>query len=136
MGAVADALTDHKTDTGRMKVSSSELTALDLLRYAHAAGTIDSIATVLSDLAPKLDPQRLAELAPAFERSVIQRLGYLLDYLKQSDAAAALDNYLQHARPLPWFELEPRRARAKGPAPRERNSRWNVIVRRLPELDQ
>src|SRR5271167_2385219 len=41
MARIADALVDHKTDTGRMKISSPELTALDLLRYARIAGTID-----------------------------------------------------------------------------------------------
>jgi len=40
---------DHKTDTGNMKISSPELTALDLLRYARIAGTIDSVATILSE---------------------------------------------------------------------------------------
>src|ERR1700684_2166202 len=34
MARIADALVDHSTDTGRMKISSPELTALDLLRYA------------------------------------------------------------------------------------------------------
>src|SRR5271169_1395707 len=90
MLAVADAVIDHKTDTGRMKISSPELTAFDLLRYAHAAGTIDSIATVLSDLGGKMRPDQLAKLAPAFERTVTQRLGYLLDHLKYSKCAAVL----------------------------------------------
>src|SRR5580704_4436638 len=35
MERVADAVIDQKTDTGRMRVSSPELTALDLLRYSH-----------------------------------------------------------------------------------------------------
>ena len=40
MTLIADTLVDHETDTGHMKVSSPELTALDLLRYAHIAGRI------------------------------------------------------------------------------------------------
>ena len=31
--ALARGIVDHKTDTGSMKISSVELTALDLLRY-------------------------------------------------------------------------------------------------------
>jgi hypothetical protein len=119
-----------------MKVSSPELTALDLLRYRHVTGTLDSIATVLSDLAPKLDPERLAKLAPAFERACIQRLGYLLDFLKHKDTADLLHQHLQKSRPVPWIELEPNRRHAKAPRPLERNTRWNLIVRRLPELDE
>jgi hypothetical protein len=136
MARVASAIIDHKTDTGGMKISSPELTALDLLRYARAAGTIDSIATVLSDLGAKLRPDPLAKLAPAFERAVIQRLGYLLDYVKQPKAAAVLHKHLQNSKPLPWVELEPHRRAKKSAQPLERNERWNVIIRRKPELDE
>ncbi|MBZ0139569.1 MAG: type IV toxin-antitoxin system AbiEi family antitoxin [Pseudorhodoplanes sp.] len=136
MDRIASAIVDHKTDTGRMKISSPELTALDLLRYAHVVGTLDSIATVMSDLGPKLRAAELLALAPAFERSVIQRLGYLLDFVKQPDSANALHNYLQKARPLPWIELESHRRRGKSKPVIERNARWNVIVHRKPELDE
>ena len=135
MAGIAAALVDHKTDTGRMKISSPELTALDLLRYIHVAGTIDSISTVLSDLAPKLRPERLTKLAPAFERTCIQRLGYLLDYVKHPDMEEDLHAYLQRMNPLPWVELDPGRRSAKSSEPLERNTRWNVLVRRHPELD-
>jgi predicted transcriptional regulator of viral defense system len=136
MQAIAEAIIDHKTDTGRMKISSPELTAFDLLRYAHAAGTIDSIATVLVDLGAKLRAAPLAKLAPAFERAVVQRLGYLLDYLKRLDCAAVLHDYLQKLRPVPWVELEPPRRHGKPKSPLERNTRWNVTVRRRLELDE
>lgn len=133
---VSSYISDHKTDTGRMKVSSPELTGLDLLRYAHAAGTIDSIATVLSDLGAKIKAQPLQKLAPAFERSVIQRLGYLLDYVKHGEAAEGLHAYLQKEKALPWVELDPAKRGSKSREPAERNARWNVVVRRPPELDQ
>jgi predicted transcriptional regulator of viral defense system len=138
MARIADAIEDHKTDTGRMKISSPELTALDLLRYAHVAGTIDSIATVLNDLATKMRPAPLAKLAPAFERTAIQRLGYLLDHLNHSECAAALHDLLQQSKPLPWVELEPngRAGNELSAKPLERNARWNVAARRLPELDE
>ena len=51
--AVTAGTEDRKTDTGTMKISSAALTALDLLRYPQASGGIDSVATVLSDLAEK-----------------------------------------------------------------------------------
>lgn len=136
MVRIAETIADHKTDTGRMKVSSPELTALDLLRYARAAGTLDSIATVLSDLGTKLKPRQLAALAPAFERSVVQRLGFLLDHLGFGPAAAVLNEHLQRAKPLGWVELDPAGVASGPELPLERNSRWNVIVRSLPELDE
>jgi predicted transcriptional regulator of viral defense system len=136
MARVGAAVIDHKTDTGRMRISSAELTAFDLLRYARVAGTIDSIATVLSDLGSKLRPELLAKLAPAFERAAVQRLGYLLDYVKQPKCACVLQGYLQKSKPLPWVELEPHRRSRKPSQPVERNERWNLIVHRKPELDE
>jgi hypothetical protein len=130
--SIAPAIVDHKTDTGRMKISSPELTALDLLRYAHVAGSLDSIASVLSDLGAKLRDAPLVALAPAFERSVLQRLGYLLDFVKQADCANMLHDHLQKSRPLPWVELEPHRRRARSKPVIERNARWNLIVHRKP----
>jgi AbiEi antitoxin C-terminal domain len=138
MKPVADAIADHKTDTGRMRVSSPELTALDLLRYSHAVGAIDSIATVLADLGVKIKSEPLGKLAPAFERTVIQRLGYLLDHLKFPEQAKALHDHLAHFKTLPWVELEPKRgsdAEFSSP-PLERNTRWHVIARHLPEIDE
>lgn len=130
-------LSSHKTDTGRMKISSPELTAFDLLRYAHAVGGIDAVATVLSDLKEKLDGQKLASLAPLMERAYVQRLGYLLERVDRAHAAASLHDYLL-LKPWPWSELQPRaRAKAeKGPEPVERNERWRVIVHRHPEIDE
>jgi hypothetical protein len=82
LSEVGAGIEDHKTDTGNMRLSSAELTALDLVRYPHAAGGLDNIATILTDMADRLDPEKLASLAGAFERSVIQRLGYMLDRIR------------------------------------------------------
>ena len=59
MAAVSEGIEDRKTDTGRMKVSSVELTLLDLVRYPHAAGGLDNIATIISDLADRIDAGKL-----------------------------------------------------------------------------
>jgi hypothetical protein len=138
MASVAGSIVDQKTDTGKMRISSPELTAFDLLRYAHAVGNIDSITTVLADLGGKIDPQRLDKLAPTFELTVIQRLGYLLDYLNFNAQVDALHGRLSQSHPLPWIELEPDLARAgTGSSSNfERSERWHVIVRHKPEIDQ
>ena len=62
MDEVAEGIEERKTEAGFIKVSGIELTMLDLLRYPHAAAGLDHIATVLSDLGPRLDPHKLAEL--------------------------------------------------------------------------
>ncbi len=87
--AVPEGIGDHKTDTGSMKISSAALTALDLLRYPQAAGGIDNIATVLSDLGHKLESAQLAALSGLVERPVVQRLGYLVSARKSRFQAPA-----------------------------------------------
>jgi len=138
MAGIAAGIDTHNTDTGTMKVSGVELTALDLLRYPDAVGGIDAIATVLTDLAPKIDAQRLSLLGRACERSVVQRLGYLLDHLGHQRCAELLHSDLAKSpKALPWVELERSSVTSASDQPAlERNDRWHVIVHRHPEVDQ
>ena len=97
----------RKTDTGSMPISSAALTALDLLRYPQASGGIDNVATVLSDLGQRIDPEQLGTLSALVERPVVQRLGYLLEHLGPQrahgihvgDVAGARIVALDRARP-------------------------------------
>ncbi|MCY4362405.1 MAG: hypothetical protein OXE42_09520 [Gammaproteobacteria bacterium] len=135
---VLNGIEGRKTDTGKMNVSSVELTALDLLRYPHAAGGMDNIVTILTDLGPKLRPQELAELSSAVERPVIQRLGYLLDRLGHEGGTGSLFNTLSGSGAFPWVELDSKETRHPEFTlpPLERDERWRVIVRRPPEIDE
>jgi predicted transcriptional regulator of viral defense system len=138
MAAVLEGIESHKTDTGSMKISSVELTALDLLRYPHAVGGIDSIATVLKDLGARLNAKKLATLAAHFERTTIQRLGYLLEHLGYTALTEALYNVLFAKAPVPWVQLEPldRKQPKLDEPPLEKNERWRVAVHRYPEIDE
>jgi predicted transcriptional regulator of viral defense system len=135
---VSQAIADHKTDTGSMKVSSVELTALDLLRYPHASAGLDNVFTVLADLGEKIDSEKLAALSRAFSRSVVQRLGYLLDRLGYADATPPMLRELLRDQLPPWVELDPEEVAEPELAPKciERDKRWNVVVRRKPEVDE
>ena len=136
--SVLDGIEERKTDTGKMMVSSVELTALDLVRYAHAGGGIDNIATVLADLGPELRPRKLAALSAAVERPVIQRLGHLLDYLGHADRTGLLFDNLSASGAFSWVELDSKEARHPEFALplKTRNERWRVIVHRTPEVDE
>jgi predicted transcriptional regulator of viral defense system len=136
MDVVAQALHRHKTKTGTMKVSGFELTALDLVRYPHAAGGMHHIATVFSDLGFRLDADKLAVLSRKFERSVRQRLGFLLEVTGHGAKGDAMYARLE-GEPLPWVELEPSLAADPDLAPPvvQRNERWHVIGRSVPESD-
>lgn len=138
IAAVAAGLERRKTDTGTMALSGPELTALDLLRYPHATGGLDNAATVLADLAQKIDGERLAALSAATERAVVQRLGYLLDRLGHGALAEPMRDALAAGGAVPWTELDRKEARDPDFAPpeQERDPRWHVVVRRAPEVDE
>jgi predicted transcriptional regulator of viral defense system len=120
-----------KTETGAMRVSTPEATALDLLRYPLGAGHLGNIATVLSELAEKMDPQRLVEVARSEgELSVAQRLGCLLDQVGAPHVAGSLESFVSKQHPR-YVRLRPDRS-AKG-APK--NARWHVLVNEEVETE-
>lgn len=115
---------EMKTETGAMRVSTPEATALDMLRYLEVAGHLGSVVTVLAELAEKMDAQRLAEAAKREgELPCAQRLGYLLDQVGTGEVAAVLATWV--AEQVPRFvalrsDRSVRRA--------TRNTRWRVLV--------
>ncbi len=137
MEAISGGIEERKTDTGTMKVSSAALTALDLLRYPQVSGGIDNIATVLSDLRQKIDPEQLAALSAGVERPVLQRLGHLLDHFDHDVLTEPMLEVLRARGALPWTELDRKGAQDPdfAPEPRLRDLRWRVIVRRVPRVD-
>lgn len=138
IAAVEAGIENRKTDTGTMKISSPALTALDLLRYPQASGGLDNVATVLADLGEKISPDQLAVLSDMAERPVVQRLGYLLDRLGYLDRTGLMHTALIARGPPAWTELD--RQEIRDPdftaEPQERDDRWQVIVRRTPEVDE
>jgi predicted transcriptional regulator of viral defense system len=119
-----------KTPTGEIKVSSPEATALDLVRYAEHAGFLSNVATVLNELAERLDPTALARTAEADGEPVYaQRLGYLLEHTGHAALTAPLHG---------WIDAEAPRVTPLRPdlpvagAPRDR--RWRVAMNEELEL--
>ena len=137
MEAVTEGVEDRKTDTGTMKISSAALTALDLVRYPQASGGIDIVATVLSDFGQKIDPEQLAALSAVVERPVVQRLGYLLDHLGHDSLTGPMLESLRARGALSWTELDRQEAQDPdfAPEPRQRDLRWRIVMRRVPQVD-
>lgn len=111
-----------QTETGTMRVSTPEATAYDLVRYAPSAGHLDNVATVLDELADKIDPDKLEKLAASLPVPVAQRLGYLLDRIERRDLSDPLASSLRSRR-LRAIPLAP----GRGPADQEAEARWRVI---------
>jgi predicted transcriptional regulator of viral defense system len=117
------ALQRVQTETGTMAVATPETTAFDLVRFPRAAGYWSHVATILAELAEKLDPHKLTALVPHVARSDVQRLGWLLERIEQTELADALADVLAGTR------LQPTRltaARDASSAPLD--PRWHVVV--------
>jgi predicted transcriptional regulator of viral defense system len=78
------------TPRGPVLVSTPEATALDLVGYQRQAGRLVQVATVLSELAERLDPEKLAAAAATAPVAWAQRLGYLLEHVGVGDKVVAL----------------------------------------------
>jgi predicted transcriptional regulator of viral defense system len=120
-----------KTETGTMNVSTPEATALDLLRYLAPAGHLDNVATVLAELAERLEAHRLLEAAKAEgDLSTAQRLGYLLELVGAGEVAVGLAEWIaaERARLVP---LRADRATRRG----RKDARWRVLVNEKVEAE-
>jgi len=87
------------TPRGTILVSTPEATAIDLVGYEKHAGGLDQVATILAELADKIEPQKLAIAAAKAPIPWAQRLGYLLELVGAGKKASGLKAYVkQHAR--------------------------------------
>ncbi len=120
-----------KTSSGYIPVSTPEMTAYDLVRYRKGAGSIDHVATVLSELAERMDPRRLLAIAKKGEEMpVVQRLGYLLERTEHGDLSADLRKFVDKQKPK-MVALEPRSSEDVS----GRDHRWRVIVNTTIEVE-
>ena len=121
---------DVQTETGSMCVATPEQTAYDLVRYPDAAGHLSNVATVLSELAEKLNPEALLKLAPLFKLSEVQRLGHLLDLVDQDALADPLAIWLNKRRNRPVLLRASAEVKNK-----KADNRWRVVPNEVVEPD-
>ncbi len=110
------------TPRGAILVSTPEATAIDLVGYPEHAGGLDQVATVLAELAEKIDPGKLAAAAAAVPLPWVQRLGYLLELAQAPEKAEALRGYVRRKAKETTLLLPG--ASAGG----ERRRDWKLIV--------
>lgn len=121
---------DFVVNTGYLKVATPELLAIDLFKYSKRAGGISHIATVLSELAPSINVNKLITLAEKLkEICQIQRLGFMLEKIdvlededKKQQILDKLAKYIENI-PRPYVSLVPYISTAKHP----RCKKWKVI---------
>ena len=125
-------------NTGYLKVSTPEVTAMDLLRYSVKSGGLNHVATVLSELVESVDPEKLLVLAQSSEEKAwIQRLGYILEQIEpmndriSNTAISKLSDLLamnNRRRYIPLASEMPIEGF-------KRNKKWNIIENTTIESD-
>ncbi|MDX2346256.1 MAG: type IV toxin-antitoxin system AbiEi family antitoxin [Legionella sp.] len=121
---------DFVVSTGYLKVATPELLVLDLFKYSKKSGGISHIATVLSELAPSIDENKLILLAEKLgEVHQIQRLGFILEKIdvlddeeKKQKTIDKLAKYLKDSE-RPFVSLVPYISRTGHP----KCEKWKIV---------
>ena len=120
----------RNTPAGILKIATPEATALDLIGYVgHCAG-LDNVATVLAELAEKIDAEHLLGMAKLSPIAWVQRLGYLLELAGDHEKAEGIAGYIHEKQPV-RTPLAP----ALGIKGARMESRWRVFVNAEVEPD-
>lgn len=128
--AAAVPTEERNTPAGTMVLSTPEGTALDLVGYEKRSGGLDNVATVLSELAEKIDARRLLEMAPFSPVAWMQRLGYLFDILGEEERAKILAKYISEKAPA-RVPLVPAQATRGSKS----NRRWRLFINAAVEAE-
>lgn len=124
----------RKTATGYYNVSTPEMTAADLVYYAKRVGWMSRVATVLTELADEMKPDKLnVDFAKAIPIATLQKLGYLLDeVLQRKELADHLYKAAKKAR-IPFFTIQ--LMKGAGNKKYAVSSKWKIIDNVQIEID-
>lgn len=124
-----------KVQTGYMNVSSPELTALDLISQEEKVGGLSRVAEILIELAEnmKWDDSKLA-LLDYFSAPIVQRLGYLLNLIEETELA---DDLMLLAKQAGKIVRKVRLKQSKpGTDDMEVDKKWKIIINQKIETDE
>ncbi|MBN1308098.1 MAG: type IV toxin-antitoxin system AbiEi family antitoxin [Chitinispirillaceae bacterium] len=124
---------EKRTDTGVIKVSSPELTAIDVVMFAKRIGGLNRAAEVLNEMADSISPPALADCArKACTQSILQRLGFLFEnVIEHKVLAEALYDVLRERLFFPVYLAAAGKDSYCGTP-----NRWKVRVNALVEIEK
>ena len=114
---------NFNTPRGTILLSTAEATAVDLVGYARHAGGLDQVATVLSELAERIDPELLVTAAATAPVPWAQRLGYLMELVGAAEKTVPLKDYVRR-KARNAASLLPAGPRRKG----KRSADWKLDI--------
>lgn len=122
----------HIVPTGRIWVSSPEITVLDLVESPNFGAGLSNVATVIGELIEgnRLGPLELARAAERYPTAVGQRAGYLLDFMAaEVEFAFDTEPLRESLKDVRYRDLSP------GAGVGERDERWHLVINTEIEHD-
>ena len=128
-------LEQRKTQMGFLKVSSPILTAIDLIDFDKRVGYLNSVATILNELAEKIKSSDFNSGIIKYAKvATLQRLGYILEKVVNKPALAeALLKSMQQKK----VKLQKLKLLSDGEANGfPINEKWKIIINTEIEIDE
>ncbi len=129
-------LLTKNTETGIVKYSSAELTAVDLVQYSQNIGGMSRVATVLEELCDVMDMNQFtSRLCGYTSMATLQRLGYILENVlfEQEKANMLYDIIRASNRRMLYTLLSKEAGTSIGEL--NRNWKWKIIINTDIEID-
>lgn len=130
-------LDTHQGKLGGIKVSSPELTALDIIEYQCKIGGLNRACSVLNELSESLNFSRLDDdYFTLYGVPVYQRLGYILEcILEETSVAEQLYKQMKNIGLPTHFRRVPFKV-GKPAEDCEINHRWKIIINQEIDIDE
>ena len=128
-------LQTKNSETGIVRFSNPELTAIDLIQYGKHVGGLSRAATVLEELTEQTNFSKVSnELLDYTSVAAIQRLGFILEnILEQNQQADILYEQLRiYGKRLNYVPLSTRSANKNA----EKDTHWKIYINIEIETDE
>ncbi len=131
----SDFILSKNSETGIIHYSNAELTSIDIVQYEQHIGGLSRAATILEELAEKLDFHDASKnLLRYTSIATIQRLGYMLEeVLEQKEIAEVLyTELLSYSERFRYVPLSTTRPAVNA----KKNIRWKININTTLETDE
>lgn len=119
----------QKCNTGYFNIANKETLVLDLVQHSALCGNLNNVATILYEIGAALHAELLATTASAYPKPVMQRLGFLLDFVGHENKSQKLSQLLK-TQQIRYNLLATGYQKTN-----IRNNKWKIIVNEKVELD-
>jgi predicted transcriptional regulator of viral defense system len=126
-------LLTKNSETGTIRYSNAELTAIDIVQYTSHIGGLSRTATLLSELAEITDYEnKIEELLQFTTTATLQRLGYLLDEILEEPEQAGViyKQLIALNKRMVYVPLSNQREESG-----EKNKKWKIDINAEIEVD-